>query len=155
MSDRLDDLREAIRRPLPLAYHPLYQFYPGGSLTRAFRGLPESPDDWWSEDWVGSVTRAGNDDPDGRGPGISTVDLPGPGAGLIGGCPAESEDLPAARLGDCPIRSIPLGPHPGHIHGLAGGAWTAHGRGYGEESTYEHLRDDVVTTPGDTEGARR
>jgi hypothetical protein len=28
----LDQLRAAIRRPLPLAYHPLYRFYEGGSL---------------------------------------------------------------------------------------------------------------------------
>ena len=27
-------LREAIRRPLPLDYHPLFRFYEGGSLTR-------------------------------------------------------------------------------------------------------------------------
>ena len=56
MDDRLDQLREAVRRPLPLAYHPLYRFYEGGSLTRAFRGLPAGADDWWSEDWVGSCT---------------------------------------------------------------------------------------------------
>ena len=43
MDDWLDQLREAIRRPLPLAYHPLYRFYEGGSLTRAFRGLPGAP----------------------------------------------------------------------------------------------------------------
>ena len=24
------------------------------------------PDDWWSEDWVGSCTRASNNDPHGR-----------------------------------------------------------------------------------------
>jgi hypothetical protein len=40
MTERLNQLREAIRRPLPLAYHPLYRFYEGGSLTRRFRGLP-------------------------------------------------------------------------------------------------------------------
>jgi mannose-6-phosphate isomerase len=79
MNDRLGRLREAIRRPLPLAYHPLYRFYAGGLLTRAFRGLPSRPDDWWSEDWVGSCTRAGNDDPGGRPQGMSPVDLPGVG----------------------------------------------------------------------------
>jgi mannose-6-phosphate isomerase len=80
MNGRLGMLREAIRRPLPLAYHPLYRFYyEGGSLTRDFRGLPERPDDWWSEDWVGSCTRAGNTDPDGRPQGMSPVDLPGVG----------------------------------------------------------------------------
>jgi len=74
-----DPLRDGIRRPLELAYHPVYRFYEGGSLTRSFRGLPERPDDWWSEDWVGSCTRAGNDDPSGREQGASTVDLPGVG----------------------------------------------------------------------------
>jgi len=48
VADRPGLLREAIRRPLPLAYHPLYRFYEGGSLTRAFRGLPERPDDGWA-----------------------------------------------------------------------------------------------------------
>ncbi|HUA31750.1 MAG TPA: hypothetical protein VMC03_22925 [Streptosporangiaceae bacterium] len=71
------ELLEAIRRPLPLAYHPLYRFYEGGSLTRQFRGLPDRPDDWWSEDWVGSCTRANNDGPDGRPQGFSDVTLPG------------------------------------------------------------------------------
>src|SRR5437764_14446832 len=80
MNGRLATLREAIRRPLPLAYHPLYRFYEGGSLTRAFRGLPERPDDWWSEDWVGSCTSANNADPDGRVQGLSSVDLPGVGS---------------------------------------------------------------------------
>ena len=79
MTDLRSQLREGIRRPLPLAYHPLYRFYEGGSLTRAFRGLPERPDDWWSEDWVGSCTRASNDDPGGRAQGLSSVDLPGGG----------------------------------------------------------------------------
>ena len=76
-------LREAIRRPLPLAYHPLYRFYEGGSMTRAFRGLPERPDDWWSEDWVGSCTQANNDDPDGHAQGLSSVELPGAGSGGV------------------------------------------------------------------------
>lgn len=79
MTERLDQLREAIRAPLPLAYHPLYRFYEGGSLTRTFRGLPGRRDDWWSADWVGSCTLANNDDPDGRPQGMSSVDLPGIG----------------------------------------------------------------------------
>jgi len=29
--------RQSLRRPLPLAYHPLYRFYPGGALIRQFR----------------------------------------------------------------------------------------------------------------------
>jgi mannose-6-phosphate isomerase len=76
VTDRLGRLWEAIRRPLALAYHPLYRFYEGGSLTRNFRGLPRRPDDWWSEDWVGSCTQANNTDPRGRSQGMSTVDLP-------------------------------------------------------------------------------
>jgi mannose-6-phosphate isomerase len=71
--------REAIRRPLRLAYHPLYRFYEGGALTRAFRGLPDRPDDWWSEDWVGSCTLANNGDPNGRPQGYTSVDVPGVG----------------------------------------------------------------------------
>ena len=72
-----DALRAVLRRPMALPYHPLYRFYEGGSLTRAFRGLPDRPDDWWSEDWVGSCTRANNDDPDGRPQGLTVVDVPG------------------------------------------------------------------------------
>jgi mannose-6-phosphate isomerase len=79
MTSHLDDLRAGIGRPLALAYHPLYRFYEGGSLTRRFRGLPDRPDDWWSEDWVGSCTAANNGDPDGRPQGVSSVDIPGVG----------------------------------------------------------------------------
>ena len=50
MTAGLQMSRDDLRRPLPLAYHPLYRFYEGGALTRQFRGLPERPDDWWSED---------------------------------------------------------------------------------------------------------
>jgi mannose-6-phosphate isomerase len=84
MTGRPSLLREAIRRPLPLPYHPLYRFYEGGSLTRTFRGLPDRPDDWWSEDWVGSCTRASNDDPDGRPQGQSPVEVPGVGQVPLG-----------------------------------------------------------------------
>src|SRR5712691_7783737 len=93
MTERLDQLREAIRAPLPLAYHPLYRFYEGGSLTRNFRGLPDRPDDWWSEDWVGSCTSASNDDPDGRSQGMSSVELPGIG-------PIELKEIVAALPGE-------------------------------------------------------
>src|SRR5204863_8301439 len=91
--------RESLRRPLPLAYHPIYRFYEGGALTRAFRGQPERPDDWWSEDWVGSCTCAGNADPDGRVQGLSTVDLPsGRGPGL--GAGPRHDRLPRGRRRD-------------------------------------------------------
>ncbi len=72
-------LRNAIRRPLRLPYHPLYRFYEGGELTRAFRDLPNRPADWWSEDWVGSCTVANNADDHGRPQGLSPVDVPGAG----------------------------------------------------------------------------
>src|SRR5271166_1794147 len=79
VAERLKLMREAIRWPLALAYHPLYRFYTGGALTRTFRGEPEQPDDWWSEDWVGSCTLAGNADPEGRLQGLSTVQVAGLG----------------------------------------------------------------------------
>jgi mannose-6-phosphate isomerase len=69
----------AIRRPLRLPYNPLYRFYEGGSLTRDFRRLPNRPDDWWSEDWVGSCTLANNAGPDGEPQGLSQVDVEGMG----------------------------------------------------------------------------
>jgi len=74
-----DVIAEAARAPLWLAYHPLYRFYEGGGLSRALRGEPERPDDWWSEDWVGSCTVANNADPSGAPQGLSTVEIPGLG----------------------------------------------------------------------------
>lgn len=125
-SGQSGELRDAIRRPLPLAYHPLYRFYAGGSLTRAFRGLPGRPDDWWSEDWVGSCTRANNDDPDGRPQGLSRVGLPGGGEitlkDLVEALPEEMVGAAfAARWGPItgvlvkllsPADQVPLHAHP-------------------------------------------
>ena len=131
MTERLARLREAIRRPLPLGYHPLYRFYGGGSLTRAFRGLPERPDDWWSEDWVGSCTRAGNDDPDGRPQGMSPVDLPGIGPVALGEIIAAlPEEMVGARFAGRygPITGVlvkllsPAGQVPLHAHPTRGWA---------------------------------
>jgi mannose-6-phosphate isomerase len=125
MTSQLDDLRAGIARPLPLAYHPLYRFYEGGSLTRAFRGLPNRPDDWWSEDWVGSCTAANNGDPEGRPQGPSSVDLPGIGntplAHLIEALP---EEMVGARFAERwgPITGVlvkllsPAGQVPLHAH---------------------------------------
>jgi mannose-6-phosphate isomerase len=79
MDSERDRIRSAIQRPLPLPYHPLYRFYEGGSLTRAFRAMPPGTDDWWSEDWVGSCTRAGNPDPSGKPQGLSEVEVDGIG----------------------------------------------------------------------------
>jgi hypothetical protein len=44
MTDRASQLREVVRRPLPLDCHPLYRFYQGGSLPRTFRALPAGQD---------------------------------------------------------------------------------------------------------------
>jgi mannose-6-phosphate isomerase len=125
MANQLEQLRAGIRRPLPLAYHPLYRFYEGGSLTRSFRGLPNRPDDWWSEDWVGSCTSANNDDPEGHGQGLSAVELPGVGPidlkDLIEALP---EEMVGARFAERwgPITGVlvkllsPAGQVPLHAH---------------------------------------
>jgi mannose-6-phosphate isomerase len=125
MTDRASQLREAVRRPLPLDYHPLYRFYQGGSLTRTFRGLPAGRDDNWSEDWVGSCTQAGHDDPDGRPQGLSRVPVPGGEAvtlrELVEALPEEMVGAPFAdRWG--PITGVlvkllsPAGQVPLHAH---------------------------------------
>ena len=106
--------RDDLRRPLPLAYHPLYRFYEGGALTRQFRGLPERPDDWWSEDWVGSCTCAGNPDPDGRVQGLSTVDLPSGQVTLKSLADAWPEEMGDASV---LVKLLsPSGPVPLHAH---------------------------------------
>jgi mannose-6-phosphate isomerase len=125
MTDRLDLLKEGVKRPLPLSYHPLYRFYPGGSLTRRFRGLEEGEDDFWSEDWVGSCTCAGNTGPDGRIQGLSTVELPGFGPmALKDLVEALPEEMVGARFSERwgPITGLlvkllsPRGPVPLHAH---------------------------------------
>jgi len=118
-------LRDAIKRPLLLPYHPLYRFYRGGSLVRAFRGVPNGPDDWWSEDWVGSCTLAGNTDPDGHPQGLSTVEVPDVGPvtlkSLVETFP---EEMVGARFAERwgPTTAVlvkilsPAGPVPLHVH---------------------------------------
>src|ERR1700758_3777296 len=125
MTERVDQLRAAIRRPLPLAYHPLYRFYEGGALTRQFRGIPDRPDDWWSEDWVGSCTAANNCDPERRAQGMSPVDLPGLGTmalrEIVEARPEEI-DGPGCADGRVPITGVlvtllsPAAPVPLHAH---------------------------------------
>src|SRR5215831_2665323 len=146
-------LREAVRRPLPLAYHPLYRFYEGGSLTRSFRGLPERPDDWWSEDWVGSCTRANNDDPDGRAQGLSHVGLPGGGTitlkDLVEARPEEMVGAGfAGRWG--PITGVlvkllsPAGQVPLHAHPARAWARRHLGSPFGKTEAWI-----LLGTPGD------
>jgi mannose-6-phosphate isomerase len=153
MTGRLDALREGIRQPLALAYHPLYRFYEGGSLTRAFRGLPERPDDWWSEDWVGSCTWAGNDDPGGRPQGISPVDLPGVGpvalSEIIETLPEEMVGARfAGRWG--PITGVlvkllsPAGQVPLHAHPTRAWARRHLGSPFGKTEAWL-----ILDTPGD------
>jgi mannose-6-phosphate isomerase len=149
----LGGLGEAIARPLPLDYHPLYRFYEGGSLTRDFRALPGRPDDWWSEDWVGSCTVAGNEDPDGRPQGLSTVDLPGIGpvtlADLVQARPEEMVGADfAGRWG--PITGVlvkllsPAGPVPVHAHPTRDWARRHLGSPFGKTEAWI-----LLDTPGD------
>ena len=146
-------LREAVRRPLPLAYHPLYRFYEGGSLTRAFRGLPDRPDDWWSEDWVGSCTRANNDDPDGHAQGLSSVDLPGGGTiALKDLVAARPEEMVGARFAGRwgPITGVlvkllsPAGQVPLHAHPTRAWARQHLGSPFGKTEAWI-----LLDTPGD------
>jgi mannose-6-phosphate isomerase len=52
------------RHPWPLAPNLVRRFYQGGGLVRRFRGLPDTADSWWSEDWLAScVPSAGDVDP--------------------------------------------------------------------------------------------
>ncbi len=150
----LQRLRAAIRRPLPLAYHPLYRFYEGGSLTRQFRGLADRPDDWWSEDWVGSCTAAGNRDPDGRAQGMSPVDLPGIGTielrEIVEALPEEMVGAGfAERWG--PITGVlvkllsPAGPVPLHAHPNRDWAGQHLGSRFGKTEAWI-----LLDTPGDS-----
>jgi mannose-6-phosphate isomerase len=116
---------EAARAPLWLGYHPLYRFYEGGRRSRAFRGEPDGPDDWWSEDWVGSCTLANNPDPNGAPQGLSTTELPGIGSVTLR---EMIEAAPESMVGAAfaqrwgPITGIlvkllsPSGPVPLHAH---------------------------------------
>ena len=122
---RIDLLRDAIRRPLPLPYHPLYRFYKGGGLVQAFRGIPGRPDDWWSEDWVGSCTIAGNKGPDGSEQGLSTVEVKDIGTvtlkSLVESFPEEMIGANFAERFGPDIAFLvkllsPAGPVPLHIH---------------------------------------
>ncbi len=153
MADWLSTLRAAVSRPLPLAYQPLYRFYQGGSLTRDFRGLPERPDDFWSEDWVGSCTLAGNSDPDGQPQGLSVVDVPGAGqvtlAELTRALPGEMVGAGFAQqagLGTGVLVKLlsPAGPVPLHAHPSR--AWAAHHLGSPAGKTEAWV---VLDTPGD------
>ncbi len=153
MTGRLDQLREAIRRPLPLAYHPLYRFYEGGSLTRSFRGLPERGDDWWSEDWVGSCTCAGNTDPSGRAQGLSPVEVPGVGpVALKEIVEALPEEMVGARFAERwgAITGVlvkllsPAGPVPLHAHPTRAWARRHLGSPFGKTEAWI-----LLDTPGD------
>src|SRR5262245_22852168 len=91
----------------------------------AFLGLPERLDDWWSEDWVGSCTKANNDDPDGRAQGLSHVGLPGGGTITLKDLvEARPEEMVGARFAGRwgPITGVlvkllsPAGQVPLHAH---------------------------------------
>src|ERR1700749_2254984 len=152
MTRRLARLRDAARRPLPLGYHPLYRFYEGGSLTRAFRGLPERPDDWWSEYWVGSCTRANNDGPEGQPQGLSTVALPGGPVALTEIIEARPEEMVGARFAERwgPITGVlvkllsPAGQVPLHAHPSRDWARQHLGSPFGKTEAWI-----LLDTPGD------
>jgi mannose-6-phosphate isomerase len=153
MTNRLTKLRDAITRPLPLAYHPLYRFYEGGSLTRQFRGLPDRPDDWWSEDWVGSCTEANNSDPGGNAQGMSSVDLPGIGTVTLKHIvEAWPEEMIGTRFADRwgPITGVlvkllsPAGPVPLHAHPSREWARKHLGSPFGKTEAWI-----LLDTPGD------
>ena len=152
-TDRLARMRDGIRQPLRLSYHPLYRFYDGGSLTRAFRGLPEGEDDYWSEDWVGSCTCAGNPDPVGRTQGLSTVELPELGEVLLEDLvEALAEEMVRASFAERwgSITGVlvkllsPKGPVPCHAHPTRQWAREHLGSRFGKTEAWIFL-----DTPGD------
>jgi len=71
---------DLLRGPLLLPPNPVHRAYRGGDALRRFRGVPERGADQWPEEWIGSMTLAGNPDPDGRPQGMSTVTIPGHGS---------------------------------------------------------------------------
>lgn len=148
-----DPHHAAIRAPLRLPYHPLYRFYEGGALTRAFRGLPERPADWWSEDWVGSCTLASNADPDGTLQGLSRAEVDGLGAvSLAELITAYPEEMVGGAFAERhgPITGVlvkllsPSGPVPLHAH--PDRAWASRylGSPYGKTEAWI-----LLETPGD------
>jgi mannose-6-phosphate isomerase len=146
-------LRDAIARPLELAYHPLYRFYEGGSMTRAFRGLEPRDDDWWSEDWVGSCTLAGNVDPEGRPQGLSHVTIEGLGdRSLLSLVEAFPDEMVGAAFAERwgPISGVlvkllsPAGQVPLHAHPSR--AWAAEHLGSRFGKTEAWI---LLETPGD------
>jgi mannose-6-phosphate isomerase len=144
-------LRDALRRPLALPYHPLFRFYEGGTLTRSFRGLPDRPDDWWSEDWVGSCTCAGNADPEGRVQGLSMVELPGAGRvtlrSVVEAWPAEmlGSSIPDGGQTGVLVKLLsPSGPVPLHAHPTRDWARRHLGSPFGKTEAWI-----LLDTPGD------
>src|SRR5262245_57509406 len=120
----------------------------------AFLGLPERLDDWWSEDWVGSCTKANNDDPDGRAQGLSSVDLPGGGTITLKDLvEARPEEMVGARFAGRwgPITGVlvkllsPAGQVP--LHGHPTRAWAREhlGSPYGKTEAWI-----LLDTPGDS-----
>ena len=62
-----------LERPLKVAVRPVFRPYVGGDLVRRFRRVPSLGDDHWTEEWIGSVTVAGNPDPAGQVQGLTVV----------------------------------------------------------------------------------
>lgn len=122
-------------------------------MSRRFRGMEAGEDDWWSEDWVGSVTEAGNRDPDGEVQGPSVVPIPG-----VGEVPLRSliEALPEEMLGrefvarwglttGVLVKLLsPSGPVPLHAHPTRSWAQEHLGSRFGKTEAWI-----LLETPGD------
>lgn len=100
MSERSNHEREtwakAIHAPLRLPPDPVFRPYVGGDLLRRFRGHPLRGDDHWPEEWLASMTSAGNPAPDGRVQGLSRVEGPDGRSILLGELVTE---FPEAMVG--------------------------------------------------------
>jgi mannose-6-phosphate isomerase len=125
-------------------------------MTRAFRGLKPGADDWWSEDWVGSCTLAGNSDPDGRPQGLSQVTIDGLGDRSLSSI---IEVLPESMVGAAfaqrwgPITGVlvkllsPAGQVPLHAHPTR--AWAAEHLGSRFGKTEAWILLDAPGVPGE------
>lgn len=72
---RLTRLRHLISQPVRLESNRVWRFYQGGRLIDTFRGLPGPEDNYFPEDWVGSITPARNEGRD-SDEGLTRLTLP-------------------------------------------------------------------------------
>jgi mannose-6-phosphate isomerase len=141
----------AVRRPIRLAYNPVYRGYLGGLRTQRFRGMPEPVDSLWSEDWVGSCTLSGSAASGQDLQGLSLIDGNGVGSATLRSL---VEALPEEMLGSAAVvqdpadigllvkLNAPAGPAP--LHGHPDRAFAARhlGSPYGKAETWIILEAD-------------